>query len=200
MVLFGSLVLSAAAQPQIPATYFGTATNNGANVPDGTAVRAFVGGVDCTQSGSAGTLTDGGVSSYIIVVMHESQAEGCGSSGAMVSFTIGGAPANQTAEWIAGVANLNLNLGEGTAIALPSATPLPTLSASEATASAIPTSRAEGPPPTDDSNVPRPTIGDPAIVEDGRQSSSLLGWLVIILGGLALGGAAAGWLLSRKRG
>ncbi len=193
------VLATASAQPQVPATYFGTATVNGLNTPDGTEVRAFVDGNDCTQPNAKGTFLEGGVSSDVIVVMHESQAEGCGTVGALVSFKVGGADAGQTAEWSAGVQKLNLNAGEGSPIALPTPTETATIGAATATAAAaLLTPENGGPPPTDDPGVLAPAIGDPVFIEE-EGSSSLVAWVAIILGVLALGGAVAGWALSRKR-
>jgi hypothetical protein len=198
-VLGGLLVIATAtAQPQIPATYFGTATIDGLNAPDGTQVRAFINGKDCTQPNSPGTITTGGVSSYVILVMHDSQADGCGSDGALVSFKIGDADAGQTAEWSAGVQELNLNAGAGSPVALPTPTETPTVDPAAATAAALRTAEAGTPPPTDDPSVLEPAIGEPVTLDDGG-SSSLIAWVAIVLGVLALGGAVAGWALSRKR-
>ena len=192
------VLVIAVAQPQVPATYFGTATINGLNAPDDTPVRAFVNGNDCTQPGASGTITDGGVSSYVIVVMHESQREGCGSNGDLVSFRIGDAEAGQTAEWSAGIQELNLNAGEGSPVALPTPTETATISAATATAAALLTPETGGPPPTDDPGVLAPAIGEPAVLAE-ESSSSLVAWVAIILGVLAFGGAVGGWALSRKR-
>ncbi len=192
-------VVGAMAQVQPPATYYGTATIDGANVPDGTQVRAFVNGVDCTQDGSAGTFTEGGVSTFVILVMHDSQADGCATEGALVTFVIGDVAAAQTTGWATGVGELNLSAGEGGPVALPTSTQTATPAPSDRTAAPLLTPETEGEPPTDDPGVLRPTIGDAVIIEDEGGSSFLLAWVVVILGVVALGGAARGLALSRKR-
>ena len=50
---------NAAAQPQLPSTVYGSASIDGKPVPDGTQVRGYIDGNDCTQAaGLTGTVTD----------------------------------------------------------------------------------------------------------------------------------------------
>lgn len=97
--------------PQIPATFFGRVSVEGATVPPGTEIRAFVDGTDCTQPGGSGTFDDAGVSRYLVDVMHETQSPGCGRTGATVTFTIAGQSAGQTATWNSGPVALDLFIG-----------------------------------------------------------------------------------------
>ncbi|MCK9517903.1 MAG: hypothetical protein M0R74_02580 [Dehalococcoidia bacterium] len=204
----------AVAQPQIPAVFYGSASIDGTPVPDGTEVRGLIDGKDCTQIGPAyqGTVNDGGVSAYSILVVHESSEPGCGAEGKTVTFTIGGLEAEQTARWEAtSPIRLDLNAGAGEPIPLP--TPTPTPDASQPTSAAgaateTPT-QLQGTPPTDPIDMPRTPVppgtlpavqpGDDAADVSGNTSSPV--WLVIagVLLLLAAGGGAAGYLLSRKK-
>jgi|GEM_PF-1156361 len=214
---------TAVAQPQIPSAFYGSASIDGEPVPDGTEVRGYIDGKDCTQAGPSyrGTVTEGGVSAYSILVMHESQEPGCGSEGKTVTFTIGGRPAEQTATWRSGPQQLNLNAGSGEPLQLPTPTPTPTPDpdqpdstggqpspgANEATSPALPT----GMPPTDDIELPltpRPPGDDTvpprevtAQSEDSGGDDSTALWL--IAGGLLLllvaAGGIGGYLLARRR-
>ena len=68
----------AVAQPQIPATFYGTASIDGRVPPPTADIRAVIDGIDCTQLGpSARFVVDGGVGKYVVSVIHESQREGC---------------------------------------------------------------------------------------------------------------------------
>lgn len=186
----------AQSQPMLPATFFGTATIDGQNVPDGTPVIAWIDGLDCTQADSAarGTVTEGGVSSYAVMVVHESQRPGCGAEGRDITFTIGGRQAHQSAPWQPGVHHLDLNAGEGEPIPLPTATPTSAADATAAAATATELARytplPAGTPPLDDLR------GAPGAANSG--SGNLLLWagsLLAIVVGL---GALAGLLLSRR--
>ncbi len=102
---------AALAQPQLPASVYGSASIDGRPVPDGTQVRGLIDGNDCTQASGTGTVTDGGASGYSITVMHETQRPGCGKEGKTITFTVDGRSAPQTAEWKIGIQQLNLNIG-----------------------------------------------------------------------------------------
>ncbi|MGE5596055.1 MAG: hypothetical protein ACM3S1_08480 [Hyphomicrobiales bacterium] len=217
----GFAALNALAQPQIPATFYGSASIDGQPVPDGTAVRAFIDGKDCTQGGASykGTVTDGGVSAYTISVMHESQAEGCGRDGKTITFTIGGRDAAQTATWAIGPHRLDLNAGAGEPQPLPTPTPTPTLDptrAIEATATAAATltpapstSPVPGTPPTDPIELPaltpRPPGGTETVpaVTSGSDGGGGTSTALFVLGALlvvaAIGGAGGYWLSRRGR-
>ncbi|MCA9831201.1 MAG: hypothetical protein R3B97_01180 [Dehalococcoidia bacterium] len=108
---FSAIPPAFAQPPQIPATFFGRVSIEGAPVPPGTQIRAFVDGTDCTQPGGSGTFDDAGVSRYLVDVMHETQSPGCGRTGAMVAFKIGDQPAGQSAPWNSGPVVLDLFIG-----------------------------------------------------------------------------------------
>ncbi len=198
------------AQPGIPATFYGSASVDGQPVPDGTPVRGFINGKDCTQPPPPerpGTMRDGGVSAYVIDVMHESQEPGCAAEGRTVTFTIGGRPANETAMWKAGDQHLDLNAGSGQPLPLPTATTAtagPTQAAATATEQAKFTPRAAGTLPTDDvslgstPHLPGSTAAEAPRGDSGGPSAlSILLVLVLILG---VAGAGAGIALSRRSG
>jgi hypothetical protein len=193
---------AASAQPQIPATVYGSVTIDGQPAPTGTEVRAFIGSTDCTQAapGERPAFRDGSATAYVVAVLHESQRPGCGRTGAVITFTIDGRPALQSVPWEPGPIRLDLSLGSPTVIPLP--TPTPTVpGGASPTARPAPT----GPPPTDDVTLPgtlvpsRPDLraagGDP---EDHGSRASLWPWLA---GGLIVltAGAGAAVLALRRR-
>ncbi len=204
----------AAAQPQVPSTFYGSAAIGGEPVPDGTEVRGYVAGLDCTQLGPSyrGSMTEGGVSVYIINVMHESQKAGCGTPGKTVTFTVGGRPAAPTAEWKQGPQQVNLNAGSGQAPELPTATPTRALAPSEVAATATEQAKYTPKPattlPTDEVVIAAHTrtaaggvegqggADDPEAAEgDGLA----LGYVLLVaLGAIVLTGAAIGLALSRR--
>ncbi|MCE7928262.1 MAG: hypothetical protein DYG91_07200 [Chloroflexi bacterium CFX7] len=205
---------AAVAQPQVPATYYGTAAIDGKSVADGTEVRGYIDALDCTQPGPTyrGTITDGGVSVYLVNIVHESQKAGCGKPGKTVTFTVGGRPATQTAEWKQGPQQVNLNAGSGEAPALPTATPTRTLAPSEAAATATGQAKFTPKPatelPTDEAVI---VIGTRTAegAEDGRGGEGASGSgeegglavgyvLLVVLGAIVLTGGAMGVALSRR--
>jgi len=197
------------AQPLIPATFYGSASIDGKAVLDGTEVRGFVDGKDCTQASERrGTIKEGAVSAYTISVMHESQSPGCGAEGRTVTFTVGGRQASQTATWKSGPQRLDLNGGSGQPLPLPTssaATLGPTQLAATATEVAKFTPKPAGTVPTDDVSLVRTPGGASAAVNNppgasGDAGNPVLPWL---LGGallLALVGGAVGVALSRRSG
>ena len=186
------------AQPQLPSTVYGSVAIDGQTVPDGTGVRGFIDGVDCTQlAGLRGTVVDGGVSAFVVNVMHESQQPGCGKDGKTVTFTVGGRPAPQVIAWKTGLQRFDLNVGAGLPLPLPSATSGPAIGA--ATPAAVPT----GPLPTDDvtfsrTPAPRPTV--PARADEVGEGGGRPVVVVLAagIGLLAAIGAMAGFVLSRR--
>ncbi len=203
----------AVAQPQVPATFYGTAAIDGKPVPDGTEVRGYVGGLDCTQLGPnyRGTITEGGVSVYLVNIVHDSQKAGCGTAGKTVTFTVGGRPAGQTAEWKQGPRQVNLNAGSGQAPDLPTATPTRALAPSEVAATATEQARYTPIPatslPTDESLAVTPTRGAGGGVTGqgggaagGDEAGGLaVGYvLLVVMGAIALTGVAIGLALSRR--
>ena len=200
-----------AAQPQIPATYFGSVTVDGKPAEAGLEVRAFVGGLDCTQSppGQRAIIRDGEIAAYVAHVVHESQRAGCARDGATVTFTIGGRSAVQSGTWKPGPIRLDLSVGSVAPIPLPSATGTlaAAISAAAATTpqpgSITPGPRPTGTPPTHDvqfpgtnsSRTPDSSVFAPTDSEGG---SSLFVAGVVALGMLGIAGGAAGILLSRR--
>lgn len=209
-----AMALGAAAQPQVPSTFYGSAAVDGKPVPGGTEVRGYVGGVDCTQLGPSyrGSATEGGVSVYIINVMHESQKAGCGTPGKTVTFTVGGRVAAQTAEWKQGPQQVNLNAGSGQAPELPTATPTRALAPSEVAATATEQAKYTPKPatalPTDEVVIALHTRTAAGGVEgqggagdlDTAEGEGLApGYVLLVaLGTIVLTGAAAGLALSRR--
>ncbi len=99
--------------PPLPSSFYGTVKVNGANVPDGTLIRALIDGhvyaevkSQTYQGDSVYTLDIPGDDSSTTVV------EG-GQDGDTVAFTIGGATTDQTGSWKGGT-NIKLNLGIST--------------------------------------------------------------------------------------
>lgn len=209
------------AQPQLPATFYGSASIDGKPVPDGTPVHGFIDGVDCTQAGPTqhGTVTDGNVSAYVIEVVHASQVPGCGGPGKKVTFTIGGKTAGQQADWVAGPQHLDSNAGSGSPEPLPTATLPPTLPpaqvASTATAAAkftpgpattLPTDDVQlpgsthagtAPPGTPTPHLPGSVQGSPSNTPSSSGPPVVL-IIVAVLFGIAIVGGAAGFALSRR--
>ena len=193
---------AAAAQPQIPATVYGSVTIDGQPAPTGTEVRAFIGSTDCTQAAPGERLAfrEGQATAYVVTVLHESQRPGCGRTGAVITFTVDGRPALQSVAWEPGPIRLDLSLGSPTVIPLPTATPtLP--------GSASPTARPApiGPPPTDDVALPGTLVPSPPDVRaagdprSGGSGAPLWPWLAGGLIVLAAGAAAAVVALRRRR-
>lgn len=213
-----AFVLGARAQPQIPATYFGSVTVDGAPAAAGTEIRGLVDGLDCTQAppGQQPVFIDGEIAAYVLYVVHESQRPGCAREGSRVNFTIGGRPAVQTAVWAAGPARLDLSTGAASPIPLPSPTntsiaaaQTPPVGASAGppgtgTASTTGTAaRPTGTPPTDDvrfDQTPLPPGATPPNADDDGDSGGSPIWLILAgtLLVLAGGAGAAGYFLSRK--
>lgn len=191
---------AAAAQPQIPATVYGSVTIDGQPAPTGTEVRAFIGSTDCTQAAPGERLAfrEGQATAYVVTVLHESQRPGCGRTGAVITFTVDGRPALQSVAWEPGPIRLDLSLGSPTVIPLPTATPtLP--GAASPTARPAPT----GPPPTDDVALPGTLVPSPPDVRaagdprSGGSGAPLWPWLAGGLIVLAAGAAAA--VVARRR-
>ena len=213
---FAAAPRAAFAQPQLPATFYGTASIDGKPVPDDTDVRGFIDGKDCTQGGPthSGTVTENGLSDYVIEVVHDSQTPGCGGEGKLVTFTIGGKQAAQKVAWKAGPQNVDLNAGSGAPAPLPTLTPTPTLAAAQvadtATAGAQSTPGPARTLPTDDVTLPgtksppEPTPHLPESVQgaplDTGASSGppVVLIIVIVLIGLGAVAGAAGFALSRR--
>lgn len=74
----------------------------------GPQVDAYVGGVRCGSTRPEGWLV---VGYTLLVVKSAEQKDGCGSPGAVITFTIDGAPANETSIWLPGFDWLDLSTG-----------------------------------------------------------------------------------------
>lgn len=201
----------AVAQPQVPSTFYGSAAIDGKPVPDGTEIRGLIDGNDCTQLGATyrGTVTDGGVSAYLINVVHESQKPGCGKAGKTVVFTIGGRQAAQTALWKQGPQQVNLNAGQGQPPELPTPTPTRPLAPSEAAATATEqakfTPRPAGTLPTDEVPIvvnthPAGGAVPPAAPPPADGGFPVFYALLIAVGAIVLTGLAVGAALGRRSG
>ena len=142
IAVFGTTVR---AVPPLPSTFYGTVKVDGANVPDGTLVTAWI---DGAQYGQASTFTFNDESWYSLDVLGDdpdSPAKDGGVSGDIVSFRIGSDDAVQTGVWSSGTpVQLNLTTSTGP-------TPTPT-----ATQTHTPT-QTPTPSPTH-TNTPTPTV------------------------------------------
>lgn len=201
-------VLPALAQPQIPSSFYGSVTVDGQSAPDDVEVRAFIDGIDCTQAppGESLAAREGEASIYVLHVVHESQRPGCGRDGRTVTFTIAGQPASQQAVWRPGPQQVDLSVGAGPLVPLPTATATPVTGTIQPTAllSSTALARPTGTPPTDDIQLPgtvtpAPNATSPAAPPgDGEVGST--GWLfVAALGIIAAAGIAGGVFLARRR-
>jgi len=97
--------------PQLPHYFAGTVSTSTGPVPEGTLVVTFVDGV------SAANTTVTAQSTYELLVPGE-----YGDDGKIVSFTVAGVQASQTAPWESGEVNQNFDL---TISALPDGNPFP---------------------------------------------------------------------------
>jgi hypothetical protein len=77
--------------PQLPHLFSGAVSTSRGSVPEGTVVEAFLEGVKNAET----TVTN--TSSYLLLVLGE-----YGDGGKIVSFTVGGVQASQTAAWTTG--------------------------------------------------------------------------------------------------
>ena len=110
MVAIG-LVGEAWAVPPFPHTFYGTVKKDGANVPDGTVISAWIGG---EQYVSTNTFTSGADSVYTLNVPGddpETSAKEGGVNGEIISFYVGSQMAAQTAIYSSGsVTQLNVTV------------------------------------------------------------------------------------------
>src|SRR3990172_317863 len=177
LAIWSAFSSPAVAQPPV-CLFYGLARVDGAPVPGGTSVSAWVQGVKAAETTTAG---DG---SYRLVVV---QPEGQLFSGTTVEFKIGESTARQTGVWRAGeVFSLNLDYGA------PAPPPPPSPTASPApTQASTPT-----PSPT---ASPALTPAPPPASGLGCQSRarSQVGWPVVDL--LLLVSLYTGLVLGRRR-
>jgi hypothetical protein len=118
--------------PSLPSSFYGTVKVNDANVPDGTAIQALIGG---QVYGQGVTQTYQGDSVYVLDVPGDNTdtaAQDGGREGDTIQFKIGGVPAKQTAVWHVGT-NTNLNLTASSSGTIntpaPTSSPVPTQTA-----------------------------------------------------------------------
>ncbi len=208
------LASSVAAQPQLPATFFGSVTVDGKPALDGIEVRAIVKGQDCSQAppGQRLVVRDGDNAAYVLSVVHESQRAGCATDGVPVTFTIGGVRAVQVAIWKPGPIRLDLSTGAAPPIPLPVSTGTVTAIFATETAGAagVPTSatlaRPTGTPPTDDvqfgrTPAPPSSVTPPELTPPVGESAGFPVVWALVAGLVVVGGAGAaiGLALSRRR-
>jgi hypothetical protein len=121
VLVLGGLLVQAA--PPIPATFYGTVKVNGANVPTGTSVDAYIGGVSYA---SKPVQISGADTVYVLDVPGEDvyiDGKQGGVEGEAIQFRVGGLVCAQTGTWHKGTqTNLNLT-ATGT---LPTVTPTTT--------------------------------------------------------------------------
>ena len=110
MVAIG-LVGEAWAVPPFPHTFYGTVKKDGANVPDGTVISAWIGG---TQYVTTETITSGADSVYTLKVPGEdpeTPAKEGGVDGEIISFSVGSQTAAKTVIYSSGsVTQLNITI------------------------------------------------------------------------------------------
>jgi len=104
VVLLAAVIVPAYAQddempPQLPHYFSGTVSSSTGLVPEGTAVEAFLDGVEAADT----TVT--AQSTYELLVPGEN-----GDEGKTVSFTVGGVQASQTAAWESGEIDADFDL------------------------------------------------------------------------------------------
>jgi hypothetical protein len=97
--------------PQLPHYFAGTASTSNGPVPEGTAVEAWVEGAKKADTAVTAQTT------YELLVPGE-----YGDDGKIVSFTVGGVQASQTAAWVSGEIDANFDL---TIPGLPDGNPFP---------------------------------------------------------------------------
>jgi len=154
-ILSGIVAFSSAlAFPPLPSSFYGQVRVNDQFVPDGTLVRALIGGMAYAE---ARTQTYQGSSVYNLTVPGDDsstpEVEG-GKEGDVVQFEVGGVTADQSGVWHSGV-NLNLDLSPASAAPLPTSQP-----------TALPTSQPTRPPnPTRTAAATQapPTAGNPTL-------------------------------------
>ena len=129
--------------PSPPHTVYGSIAS-AEDIPDDTAVEAYIGDVECTDGGGTTGHTgigDSRVAIFVVHVISSAQRDGCGEAGDTIRIKIGDEFAEQTATWQGGSPeNVNLAFGQEPTVALPTNTPVPpsnTPSAEDATATAV---------------------------------------------------------------
>ncbi len=183
-------VTPALAIPPLPSSFYGKVQVNGKNVPDGTVVRALIGG---NVYAEGRTQAYQGSSVYSLDVPGDeagTQALEGGREGDTVQFEVGGVLAGQTGTWHSG-SNTNLDLSAQTSSAL--AAPPPTI-APPPTQTAI----SPGARPTASMDLARVT---PVTTSSGGGSAdppdSVFVFAMVIVALVTVGGAV--WALVRRK-
>ncbi len=158
-----ALASSAAALPVLPSSFYGSVKVNGANVADGTVVRALINGQVFAETL---TQTYQGQSVYSVDVPGDNPdttvREG-GREGEAVQFTVGGVAAVESGAWHEGInARLDLTASASAPLEPPQAPPrvLPTQTAIRMEVRASPTSAVPV------ASTLAPTLGAPPQVPD----------------------------------
>ena len=94
--------------PQLPHYFSGTVSTSNGLAPKGTVVEAFLEGIKKAETSVTNT------SSYQLLVPGEH-----GDEGKIVSFTVGGVQASQTAAWVPGQLDFNFDLTTGASDGFP---------------------------------------------------------------------------------
>ena len=194
-LLSALFVTSALAIPPLPSSFYGRVKFNGANVPDGTLVRALIDSQVCAE-GRAQTYQ--GESVYTVDVRGDetgTAAREGGREGDVIQFEVGGILAEQTGVWHSGT-NVELNLtvkNIGTFGAPPPAvTPVPTQTLVRPLEAVTEPKSAARPV------VTAPPAAAPAPAAAQSTTSSGASGLIIAIAAVAIGGGVV-WLNRRKR-
>ncbi len=168
----GLAITPVLAVPNLPSSFYGQVKINGQNVPEGTLVRALIGGREYATARAM--LYDGNSVFSLNVVGDESDTSSIegGKEGDTIHFEVGGVIADQIGVWHSGT-NVSLDLSASASGPLATPPPVPT---AVPTQTAIPSGKAPETPAGDSGSA----------------------WLVTGIGAAAavLGGAA--WLLRKK--
>ena len=169
-------VTPALAFPPLPSSFYGKVKVDGKNVPDGTVVRALVGGKVYAQARTQ-TYQDDSVFSLDVPGDDSSstEVEG-GKEGEAIQFEVGGVPASQIGTWHSGT-NVNLDLAAKSSGPLetpaPASMPVPTQTAITA-----------GVPPTIQSPTQIAAASTTAsATKPSGLGAALIGLVVVILAG-----------------
>jgi hypothetical protein len=205
-----ALCLPVAVSAQTPPTrVFGTVTVDGRPAPAGTTVLAFIGEQQCGD-GQVRRLSDDIPLGFVVDVLSATQATGCGTDGARITFKVGGRQSRETVEFRTGTfVRLNLTVSGQIETPTPGPTPPPFGSpsapaggtaspgAGTATVQASPGTGGAASPTGSPQPQPTASVSSPAEGGDGGGATAAL--LVV---GVAVAAAAgsAGYYIYRRRG
>jgi hypothetical protein len=214
LALFAGAVTANAQLPDPPSTITGSITDAGGNVPDGVRIEAYIGNTLCGESETVYTGDgDARVTVYVVDVVSDDQAGGCGEDGDAVRIKVGERLSPRAAVWEAGLVRFDIIFGENvtpkpiptfTPTNTPTITPTPTLNLSNGTsqpastgtpgASASPGSSATGTADGITSSTPAP----PASGDGDGGGLPVWGAVVLAVVGLGLVGGGVGIYLTRR--